>query len=1414
MLDDTQVNTTPEYDEEGNLIETIEIDDIYPVEPPSEVEHDDSYYLGEVGDLAEEIAEEENTDATEEAILLASEKFNEARLSVIDKLTSILEKGEVTGEDNAELTDIIFNYTESYEDVKNKIEESSQGLNDGVEISLEDRLAQLEQGMESITIDGLIEILSDFGRKGWIYKDDNNNVLIDGTAIPELTIVAQKLNLIATSGSDESNLQLTPEFIQMVVQSTGAITKVTPWYYLSTSSTELVGGTWREDLPTLAEQEGKFLWYKLVTTKGNDTIEESEPMRLTGMDGQDGADGKDGTSVNIMGSYPTYNDLIMAHPTGNNRGDAYTVEETGHLWVWNGDAFQDVGKIQGDSSYLHIKYSNDGKTFTGNDGEDVGSWMGVLVDNKEEDSMKFTDYKWNKVQGQQGIQGIQGEKGEQGIPGIPGTNGKTSYFHIKYSSVPNPTLSSQLLETPSTYIGTYVDFSPKDSTNPSDYTWSRFEGLQGETGSQGIPGINGSNGQTSYLHIKYSNDNGNTFTSNNGETVGNYIGQYVDFIKEDSTNPADYKWARILGNQGPQGIPGVDGITYYTWIKYADTATGSGISNDPTGKKYIGFAYNKTTPTESSFPSDYIWSLIKGDKGDTGVPGTPGADGITYYTWIKYSAYADGSYMSDTPNSFTEYIGIATNKTSPVESTDKTQYTWSKFKGDKGDDGAQGVPGIDGVTYYTWIRYADTPTGGGMSNDPTGKEYIGFAYNKTTPTESSFPSDYKWSLIKGDKGDTGVPGTPGADGKTYYTWIKYSAYSDGSYMTDIPYSDTKYIGIAINKTTPYESNIKTDYTWSQFKGDKGDTGAPGQDGIDGSDGTSVESVIVQFAKSMSTTTPPTSGWSTTMPSYEKGYYLWRRVGVKYSNTSSYVYGTPTVDTSWTANSETRAMLEVLKDKINLMATDGATTGTITLTPYMISLIAGSDLVLKGNQIKITGDTTIEGLFSANGLFKILTDGSVEADTLNVNKEISTETLTVTTINNDKYPQCLDESIIVFLDNSGSTTTSSEVFENDAVFKTLSDLKEVAPRNLNGYTLIIRLKSTYYGNLIFDFFNNGNVQFELDGYNVRGYVHFYGISMRYGIYGTRRTTAGSGTGSIIPNIGKHFDGYRYTMLCSNTHMMIYDLKIYKGKATDYSNSGICIMEHSTAYIKNIMAVNNPHHLVRTNSLSHVYVASSSGTTTSNTFSAVSGSIQHLNDTTQAGRSGSSSVCYTNGNAQIFREGVKFSSTGITGNNDSSSTETTTQTTTITSTSGDTYRKTVYNNWKGDGTVRQGTWGYGNCVGCWFFGSKISNYKGKNVSKIVITITRSSGGYSSAVGLKLRLHNHSSRPSGAPSFVSTSTFNKTLSLATGTSGSITITDSATINAILSAKGFGLDPGSYSNSNYAVCSGTMKVKITYTE
>lgn len=139
--------------------------------------------------------------------------------------------------------------------------------------------------------------------------------------------------------------------------------------------------------------------------------------------------------------------------------------------------------------------------------------------------------------------------GPQGIPGV-GIDGKTTYLHIQYAPVQNPT-SEQMSKTPDKYIGTYTDFSGVDSTDPSKYTWAKFEGDQG---AQGVPGTPGVNGKTPYFHIAYANSaDGRTGFSVDDSVNKLYIGQYTDYTPDDSTDPARYSWTKIKGEQGTAG---------------------------------------------------------------------------------------------------------------------------------------------------------------------------------------------------------------------------------------------------------------------------------------------------------------------------------------------------------------------------------------------------------------------------------------------------------------------------------------------------------------------------------------------------------------------------------------------------------------------------------------------------------------------------------------------------------------------------------------------------------------------------------------------------------------------------------------------------------------------------------------------
>lgn len=346
-----------------------------------------------------------------------------------------------------------------------------------------------------------------------------------------------------------------------------------------------------------------------------------------------------------------------------------------------------------------------------------------------------------------------------------------SQLRTPYTTSPNEDFANAF----PTYAGTYTTFDDVQSTNPSDYTWQRILGMNGEDGKDGIAGKDGVG--VSETNISYAQSTSGTSAPVSGWTLqvptlikGQYLWTKTTWTYTDSSTETGYtvSYNAKDGNNGTDGIAGKDGVGISsTKIEYASSSSGTvkpttgwttSIPTVPAGS----FLWTKTTWTYTDGTNESGYSAAKmGEKGDQGIQGPKGSDGQTYYTWLKY-ADTPTSGMSDSPTGKT-YIGLAYNKTTATESTNYADYTWSLIKG---SDGAQGPKGDNGQTLYTWIKYATSASGAGMSDSPTGKTYIGLAYNKTTATESTNAADYSWSLIKGDKGDTGATGPQGPQGPT------------------------------------------------------------------------------------------------------------------------------------------------------------------------------------------------------------------------------------------------------------------------------------------------------------------------------------------------------------------------------------------------------------------------------------------------------------------------------------------------------------------------------------------------------------------------------------------------------------------------------------------------------------------------
>ena len=608
----------------------------------------------------------------------------------------------------------------------------------------------------------------------------------------------------------------------------------------------------------------------------------------------------------------------------------------------------------GETSYLHIAYatSADGKTGFSTTNAVDKTYIGQYVDFTKADSANPAKYHWSKFQGpkgdkgdpgEQGLRGLQGDKGDQGIQGpkgADGKDGKTTYFHIKYSAVSNPTSASQMTETPSKYIGTYVDFTQTDSDDPKKYSWQQLEGSQGPQGKQGISGTNGADGKTSYLHIKYSNDGGKTFTGNSGEDIGAYIGTCVDYAKDDPTSVGTYKWAKIKGEAGAKGDKGDTGkgvkstsVAYQVSTSGTTVPTGTWSGSVPSASagQYL---WTRTIITYTDDTTSTIYSV-----GRMGTNGANGTNGKSIGSVVNYYlATASSSGVTTATSGWTTAVqSVSAAKKylwnyEVVKYTDGTvasttapciigSYGDRGSKGDKGDTGSTGN-GIKSITeHYAVSTSNSTVPTSWSSTVPTMTESNKYLWNYETITYTNGTTVDTTKRVIGVYGNKGATGATGSQGyslvanvvrdaftesrwTTYgtinheETWSSTSGIRNGCRIGDMfaivgTATDTKNAHVAYYRSNTASGDLKglcishtiiprgaTGATGS--KGDKGDTGATGK---------GVKSTAVTYQASSSGTTIPTGVWSATPPatSADKPYF-WTRTIITYTdNTTSTAY---------------------------------------------------------------------------------------------------------------------------------------------------------------------------------------------------------------------------------------------------------------------------------------------------------------------------------------------------------------------------------------------------------------------------------------------------------------------------------------------------------------------------------------------
>ncbi|MGD6778843.1 phage tail spike protein [Sutcliffiella horikoshii] len=306
-------------------------------------------------------------------------------------------------------------------------------------------------------------------------------------------------------------------------------------------------------------------------------------------------------------------------------------------------------------------------------------------------------------------------------------------------------------------------------TAPNLATKEDLEEIELTPGPQGPPGADGKGIDSTAVSYQLHTSGviaptGTWLSSPPTPEKGKYLWTrtIITFDDESSTTTYSVSYLATDGQSGRDG-KGIEStsVRYQLHTSGSSAPTGTWLENPPTPiqGRYLWtrtiITYSDSTNSVSYSTSYIATDGQKGDKGDTGpqgpqgiqgIQGPTGANGTSQYVHIRYSANANGSNMTTTPQSNTSYIGLA-NTTSATAPTGYTSYTWSLFKGPQGSDGVEGPKGSDGQTTYTWVRYADDEYGGNMSDTPAGKRYIGLAFNKTTATESSSASAYSWSPL-------------------------------------------------------------------------------------------------------------------------------------------------------------------------------------------------------------------------------------------------------------------------------------------------------------------------------------------------------------------------------------------------------------------------------------------------------------------------------------------------------------------------------------------------------------------------------------------------------------------------------------------------------------------------------------------
>jgi len=330
-------------------------------------------------------------------------------------------------------------------------------------------------------------------------------------------------------------IELTTFYVKYADDFTGSYPET--MYNTPTANTVYMG-VCSSSSTTAPTNPSAYTWSKVKGNRGADG--QQGPAGQDGEDGQDGAPGKDGRGVSSTAI--SYGVSASATTEPSSWGPTVPAPLQQGTWLWVKTYYTYTDDTH-DTVYT--------KTYVGTDGED-GVSLAVTSATK---TGKVTTVVIADTEGHESTLSIA--DGEDGQNGTPGQNGMNGYVHTAWANSADGSVDfSTTVSANKKYLGVYTDNTQGDSTAYTDYSWSLIKGADGQDGApgkdgadgaqgpQGIPGPPGTNGQTTYLHIKYSDD-GQTFTGNQGEDLGAFIGMYTDYTEADSTTFSDYVWHRF-----------------------------------------------------------------------------------------------------------------------------------------------------------------------------------------------------------------------------------------------------------------------------------------------------------------------------------------------------------------------------------------------------------------------------------------------------------------------------------------------------------------------------------------------------------------------------------------------------------------------------------------------------------------------------------------------------------------------------------------------------------------------------------------------------------------------------------------------------------------------------------------------------